>query len=63
MKIMITGADGQLGRCLQDRLRESDHQWVAYNRLELDITDAASVDEIPGARGLPWSGKTEGEVV
>ena len=44
MKIMIAGADGQLGRCLQDRLRESDHQWVAYNRLELDITDAASVD-------------------
>lgn len=43
MNILITGADGQLGRCLQDCLRGSAHQWQALTRAELDITDAAAV--------------------
>lgn len=43
MKVMITGAHGQLGRCLQDRLAGSDHEVVAVGRAELDITNAGSV--------------------
>ncbi|WP_438958981.1 dTDP-4-dehydrorhamnose reductase [Porticoccus sp.] len=43
MKILVTGADGQLGRCLQDRLRMTAHDGLALNRSQLDITDQQSV--------------------
>lgn len=41
MKIVITGADGQLGRALQDAL--SSHDIVALNHTALDITGRAAV--------------------
>lgn len=41
MKILLTGAEGQLGRCFQDRCTE--HQLLALNRSELDISDQAAV--------------------
>ncbi len=44
MKILVTGADGQLGHCLQDRLNMTMHQWLALNRAQLDIADRAAVD-------------------
>ena len=44
MKILVTGADGQLGRCLQDRLRMTPHDGLALNRTQLDITDREAVD-------------------
>jgi dTDP-4-dehydrorhamnose reductase len=44
MKILVTGADGQLGRCLQDRLRMTAHDGLALNRNQLDITDRQSVE-------------------
>jgi len=44
MKILVTGADGQLGRCLQDRLRMTAHDGLALNRNQLDITDRQAVE-------------------
>lgn len=42
MRILITGADGQLGRDLQRAL--TAHELLACTRADLDITDAAAVD-------------------
>lgn len=42
MKILLTGANGQLGKCLQDRLPQG-WQMLAASSAELDITDAAQV--------------------
>ena len=44
MKILVTGADGQLGRCLQDQLAQTQHTWIACNRDSLNITDALAVN-------------------
>jgi dTDP-4-dehydrorhamnose reductase len=43
MKIMITGAYGQLGRCLQDVLAGLEHEVIAVGRKELDIASAEEV--------------------
>ncbi|MEQ9881855.1 dTDP-4-dehydrorhamnose reductase [Pectobacterium brasiliense] len=45
MKILLTGANGQLGRCFQDRLPE---EWkiLATDSNELDITDLERVAEV-----------------
>lgn len=43
MKMMITGAHGQLGKCLQDVLAGLDHELIAVGRNELDITNAGEV--------------------
>ncbi|BES84179.1 NAD(P)-dependent oxidoreductase [Pectobacterium araliae] len=42
MKILLTGANGQLGRCFQDRL-PADWQVWATDTAELDITDYEKV--------------------
>ncbi|MFE8117185.1 dTDP-4-dehydrorhamnose reductase [Brenneria goodwinii] len=42
MKILLTGANGQLGRCFQDRLPEGWQVW-ATDTAELDITDYEKV--------------------
>lgn len=42
MKILITGAQGQLGRTLQQSL--TGHLLTAHSRQELDITDKEAVD-------------------
>ncbi|MBG6241255.1 MAG: dTDP-4-dehydrorhamnose reductase [Candidatus Symbiopectobacterium sp. Dall1.0] len=42
MKVLLTGANGQLGRCFQDRL-PADWQMLATDSTELDITDLAQV--------------------
>jgi len=39
MKIVITGADGQLGKSLRDALIKSPHEVTALNRSSLDITN------------------------
>jgi dTDP-4-dehydrorhamnose reductase len=44
MRILVTGADGQLGRCLQDLLNQTPYTWIACNRASLDITDALAVN-------------------
>ncbi|WP_461516530.1 dTDP-4-dehydrorhamnose reductase [Porticoccus sp.] len=43
MKFLITGGEGQLGRCLVDCLSKTDHEFVALGKGELDITDAQAV--------------------
>lgn len=43
MKLLITGADGQLGRCLQDVLSGTSHEVHALNRGGLDITNPEAV--------------------
>ncbi|WP_323147826.1 dTDP-4-dehydrorhamnose reductase [Pseudomonas oryzihabitans] len=43
MKILVTGANGQVGRCLTDRLQRSELAWEAHGRATLDIADEGSV--------------------
>lgn len=43
MKVVITGAEGQLGRCLQERLSNTPHQVFPLSRRDLDITDPKAV--------------------
>lgn len=46
MKILLTGANGQLGRCLHDRLQlNNEFDFLALGRNELDITDALQVEK------------------
>lgn len=44
MRVMVTGASGQLGKCLQGVLAGSGHEVIAVGHKELDITDRAAVD-------------------
>jgi dTDP-4-dehydrorhamnose reductase len=44
MKILVTGANGQVGHCLQQHLRNNNWDFVALTRAELDISDAQAVD-------------------
>lgn len=46
MKILITGAQGQLGRSLQDVFRSRGLNCLAFTRKELDITNLSQVREI-----------------
>ena len=46
MKIMIAGANGQLGKCLQDALAYTEHEWLAVGRSDLDITRASDVEQV-----------------
>ena len=42
MKVLLTGANGQLGKCIQDRAPE-EVELIALTRSELDIADQVSV--------------------
>ncbi|OZY87683.1 dTDP-4-dehydrorhamnose reductase [Cellvibrio mixtus] len=44
MKILVTGANGQVGYCLQQQLREQGWDFVALTRTELDISDSVAVN-------------------
>ncbi len=48
MRILITGADGQLGRAIARRAE--DHTIIGLGRRELDISDPACCDAIAAAR-------------
>ena len=43
MRILLTGKNGQLGRCFQDVVAVSAHELFAYSSSELDITNADQV--------------------
>ncbi len=45
MKILVTGANGQVGHCLQQQLANSHWELVALTRAELDISDAKAVEK------------------
>lgn len=44
--ILVTGANGQLGTELRHLLDERNEEYVAVDVAEMDITDAAKVDEV-----------------
>lgn len=46
MKILLTGANGQVGYCLQQQLSESGWDFEALTRDELDITDTDAVNNV-----------------
>ncbi|MGO2356571.1 MAG: dTDP-4-dehydrorhamnose reductase [Marinomonas foliarum] len=43
MRILLTGKNGQLGRCFQDVLKNTSHELFAYGSAELNIADASAV--------------------
>lgn len=46
MRILLTGKNGQLGRCFQDVLKDTSHELYAYGSAELDIANAQQVAEV-----------------
>lgn len=46
MKILVTGANGQIGHCLQQQLGQKGWKFSAFKRVELDITDPQAVNQI-----------------
>lgn len=46
MKWLIAGANGQLGRCLQQTLESNSIEHAAYSKEEIDITDYSRVCEV-----------------
>ena len=46
MKILVTGANGQIGHCLQQQLGQKNWEFLAFTRAELDITDPQAVNQI-----------------
>ena len=39
MKILVLGSDGQLGKCLNDQLKNIDHESIFFSRSDLDISN------------------------
>ena len=39
MKILVLGADGQVGQCLANRLARTTYEITFTNRSDIDITD------------------------
>ena len=39
MKILVLGSQGQLGRCLKDKFRDSKHEIIFSSRNEIDLSD------------------------
>ena len=46
MKWLIAGANGQLGRCLQQTLESNAIEYTAYSKEEIDITDDSHVQDV-----------------
>lgn len=46
MKILVTGANGQIGHCLQQQLGQKNWAFSAFTRTELDITDPQAVNQV-----------------
>lgn len=44
MRILVTGSEGQLGRCIQDAAAGSKNEFIFTDVDDLDITDAEAVD-------------------
>lgn len=44
MKWLITGARGQLGSCLIDELKNTDHEFLGLSRMQLDICINSNID-------------------
>ena len=46
MKVLVTGADGQLGHDLVIELEKRGHTAIPTDRNEMDITDAEAVERV-----------------
>lgn len=46
MKILITGANGQVGYCLQQSLNKTSHQFIALTKEQLDISNVDAVNQL-----------------
>ncbi|MGY8774343.1 dTDP-4-dehydrorhamnose reductase [Spongiibacter tropicus] len=46
MRVLLTGANGQLGRCVQDLFIRSEYELIALGHTALDIGDADAVSSI-----------------
>lgn len=46
MKILLTGATGQLGKSVQSKIQQSNHSIVTCSRSELDISNYAQVQRV-----------------
>ena len=46
MKVLITGAKGQLGTCLTEQLRDTSHQMEAHDVDTLDLLDYSAVSSL-----------------
>ena len=44
LKILVTGANGQLGRCLSDLAKTTDWNWIFTTRQHFDLTDSSAVN-------------------
>lgn len=45
-KILVTGANGQLGQCIKQASTGFDHEFFYFSSSELDITDKSSVEQV-----------------
>ena len=52
MKILVTGANGQLGMCLRERKDALPGEWLFTDVEELDITDVAAVRSFIREQGI-----------
>lgn len=48
MKVLVTGANGQLGHDVVNRLKEGGHTVLGVDIQDMDITDASSVNSVMG---------------
>jgi len=46
MRILVTGSDGQLGKCLQDVLLNTENQIYFATRFHVDIVDREQVTKV-----------------
>ena len=46
MKILVTGAAGQLGHDVMDELKKRGHEGIGVDVQEMDITDAEKVRQV-----------------
>ncbi len=54
MSILVTGAAGQLGRELCDRLAQTDHAFIPFTRADADFTQTERVREAVAAHKADW---------
>ena len=45
MKILLLGADGQLGRSISDYAINTDCEYVLSGRKDIDVTDTVSLEK------------------
>ena len=45
MEILVTGGNGQLGKCIKDCIQDKKHNFIFVDKNELDITNANAVNK------------------